>query len=307
MKKLLFILLCMISAQVAAQTSRLVLNADFPENNGGYTIYLLTQKDTIRVDSIPFLNSGPSDIDRMWSLDSLAAGEYRIYVYDNDLPEEFILKRYVKLEANLVTTVNLYLSESIYVRKKDEPIPQKTEAVFQLGYMDGNWLGQNSLLRQNYSAAVTFYGGETIGKHFKFMMGSGMGFSQHYFAKDTTLLTGIPYSKKLERYTNITLNYEVKLRISSANLKETTNPKFFMDLGAGYYFPVLLNHTALYESGKKVVNRHIHQFKDFRAFVNIGFSPVTVFFEYRLADFILGKYAEFPRYNMGLRFIIPAE
>jgi len=99
---------------------------------------------------------------------------------------------------------------------------------------------------------------------------------------------------------------EMKFRISSGNQQASTNisSKLTLDIGALYNAPIIFKHIVRYDNNKKIINNGLHQFTDFRAFVNFGYSEVLVYCEYRLFDFIIGNYPELPKYSRGLKFLM---
>ncbi len=299
MKKLLLIFACIFALQLSAQTSSLEFSLNLPSSESGYTLYLMRESDTVR--KIDFYESD------LIELDSLEDGNYRVYIYDESTPGEYIIKRFFTLQQDVKTVVSLDLYYDEEIKEPEYGMVQKTELQLSLGYFHSPWADKNSITKDNFSASYSGHYWGAFSKHAGFLLGSGFSFSQHYFDRDTSLFQAIPFKKVFERYTAINMMYEVKFRFSSGDQKseDFNSSKFFVDIGAGYYLPLLFNHSAMYRGSKKVIERNIHQFKDFRAFVNIGFAPVTVFLEYRLSDYIRKDYPELPKYNVGIKLMLP--
>ena len=73
------------------------------------------------------------------------------------------------------------------------------------------------------------------------------------------------------------------------------------DVGLCYNLPLYYRQITRYPGDNKLVKNRLHQFTDVRAYVNIGFSQVLFFVEYRLSDFVMGANPEIPRYMAGIR------
>lgn len=307
MNKLFTIILSLFSLPLAAQTSQLEIHL-YSGGDTEFSLYLLKETDTAYSTDIPLY------YDDFIELDSLEAGTYRLYVYDLLNQKEHIASRTFILEEGKMTNIQLNLNFSEYIEESEpNSIKQKAEIQFGVGYFNGQWEDPASLLKKNFSINYSANGWTAFTKHFGLLYGGGIGISQHYFDKDTTLFPEIQHTKKTERYASVFINYELKVRFSTGNQQlvkgsdNMSSSKFFIDLGAGYYLPLLFNHTAVYKGSKKFIDRNIHNFNDFRTFVNIGFAPVSIYAEYRLSDFVRGNNPQLPKLHTGIRLLIPIE
>lgn len=302
MFRLTILLTLLLGTKAFTQISQLRIYPNINDNDSCFSIYVLKDIDTVYSEDF--------NVDTNISLDSLVDGLYKIVIYSNKRQDSPYLTKYVSLLPNKIAFVHLNLStEEQYTdydpKSRNEKTHERAEAQFTLGYFDNRWIEKHPRIQNNYSLGVTLYYWGPFTKHFGFLGGVGVGVSQHYFSKDTSTTPVVPKAN-YERYTNIKLNLEAKFRISTGN-QQTYGPHFgqhfVIDIGAGYYFPIMFRHVSNYNDNTKVINMFIHQYTDVRAFINIGYYPVTVFAEYRLSDFLLGNYPELPLYNVGLRFL----
>lgn len=306
MKKLLLITSCCLSLYGAAQTSTLKIEINLwgnPESKD-FNLYLLRGTDTV------YSKTAIPEDDEI-GLDSLQGGDYTAFLYEENVNGYVMKKHFTIEEGKHVSLVIAYRADDYTSDAEDDSDPvQKTEFQLGLGYFHSPWEDRNAMLRGNFYANYTVSAWLAFSKHVGLLMGSGFGASQHYFHKDAGLFENIPFQKVFERYASLTMNYELKMRFSTGDQKskEMNSQKFFVDLGANYNLPIVFNHTAMYRGSKKLVERDIHNFTDFRAFVNIGFAPVTVFLEYRLSNFIKkDMYPQVSRFNAGVKFMISGE
>ena len=248
---------------------------------------------------------------KLVELDSLQSDIYKITIFNNKAQSEPIITKYISLLPNVSKTINIDLSIEETIEKFDTVSrytirKQKNEGQLSIGYFNNDWVNKISPIKNNFSLGLTVYYWSAFSKHFGILGGYGLGISQHYFVKDTMFANSPQFQKKFERYTNFKLNCEIKFRISSGNqqLDGTLTSKVIIDIGAGYYLPIAFRKVINYSENTKVINKYIHQFTDFRAFINFGFVPITFFCEYRLSDFLIGNYPELPKYDVGIRLLI---
>lgn len=283
------------------KSSKLKITTNIHDKDSCFSIYVTNNKDTL-------YSNGFTTEDYI-SLDTLYSGTYKINIYNNKRQNELYFTKYISLPPDTIIYLHINLDSNEELVYNDQVLNQeiedKEEVQFTLGYLDSRWIEKNPVIINNFSLGVTAYYYAPFAKHFGFLIGVGAGFSQHYFSKDTSFMKSNLSKAKYERYSNLKLNIEAKFRVCSGNHRKSrhSRPMLTLDVGAGYYFPILFRHVANYDAGQKTVNRFIHQFTDVRAFVNFGFYPVTVFAEYRLSDFLIGNYPELPLYNVGLRFL----
>jgi len=180
----------------------------------------------------------------------------------------------------------------------------KTEGELTLAYIDDRAFDPKSVFENGFYGGFANYAWHIYTKHFGLM--SGFGFSYRYIKvrNDTSFIDGGSFIKKREAYNYIDAHVVVKMRFSGGN-QQKKNPGFLFELGTVYNFPMYCRYTGRYETNKKLTALGIHQFTDFRAFVNVGYYPALLFFEYRLGDFIMGRYPEMPFYTIGVKIVMP--
>lgn len=299
MRRIILLFFLLISFLSKGQFAQAKFYLNVYEKDSLFTFYMIDGLDTIHQQEF--------NVSTVIELDSLHAGAYVINVYNKKIQDEPYTTRYIALYTDEITITNIQLnfSSESHKKTKHDSIRDGFEIQIGLGYFDDTWVNKNSRLKNNYSLALSGYYYNPFSRHLGFMCGGGATISQNYFSADS-IPTTIPII--YERYNEIKLNLEIKFRLSTGNQKAYGHypSKLFLDVGAGYYFPISFRHSTYYKGNIKVQNKYIHQFTDFRAFANFGYSFFAVFCEYRLTDYLLGTYPEVPLYNMGIRLLFGA-
>jgi hypothetical protein len=245
------------------------------------------------------------------NIDSVPDGAYVLEILDSCHMDVPLLTKYFSVVKGKATVVTISLSHEVSYNTVDSIRNityehEKGSMDLNLFYLPGNppeipgyW---------NYFTGVSLTGGYWLpfSRHMGAQWGGGLGLSHYAFKNDTTFMTNFLLTKKYESYNYIDLHLDFKFRFTSGNQKKGNGswPGIVLDVGTKYYFPILFRHIAVYENSKKVINKHIHQFTDLRAYASFGISPVTFFYEQNLSDFIIGNYPELPKFRMGLRIFI---
>jgi hypothetical protein len=240
-------------------------------------------------------------------LDNLKPGTYKIKLSKCIDPSEFCVIRNVTLYPDKLTELTLELRADVKNELIDTAtiIKEKEEMQYQLSVLNGDWLQKNSILKFCGTFRITYFKWFAFSKHVGFLGGFGLGLGYYTFSKDTTFMNLIAGRKTSEFYNYIDGHVDVKFRFSLKSQQDGyyTRALPFIDIGMMYNAPLSFRHVAYYENDKRAFNGKLHQFTDARAYVNIGFAPVSLFAEYRVFDFIIGSYPELPRYNFGIRII----
>lgn len=78
----------------------------------------------------------------------------------------------------------------------------------------------------------------------------------------------------------------------------------FIDLSAFYNLPIRFRYVAL-DGNTKILDKSIHQFTDFSAFMRLGINDRLSFTaEYRLSNFLKSNYPEMPKIQLGIDLLI---
>lgn len=312
MHKTLTILLLFLTFNSFGQTSTLNINTHITDTDikgiEDFRIIVTTDEDTVHNELLEF----DADI----AIDSLYPGLHKIYIYNTKIQREPYIIKYINISRAIETTVNIVLDiseEKLHLdpgNKDIELIKEKTEGQFTVSYYDTDWMEDESLIRANFNANMSMSTWFISRKRSGLLLGGGFGVSQHYFTKDSTFIN-TPQQYKLihEKYNYVYTNIELKFRLTSNNMQNPWNKttKLLLDIGATYNVPLLFREVGVYKNDRKIVNKNLHEFTDLRVFVNFGYAPILFFFEYRLADFVLGKYLELPVYNAGIRIVFDAD
>lgn len=302
MRRIVFIFIFFCSFSTRAQVSKLYLNISSHEDSPCYRLRVTRMSDTIVSQSVY------TNLEK--NLDSLLPGTYKIYLYKCSDPAELSIVKNVVLNPDSLT--ECYIDLDFYIDEKHVEINKKTreKIVKEKGEIQGHfsclytdWIEKKSPLQFSPTAGITFYNWQSFSKYVGFLTGIGFGAGHYGFADDTTFMNLTTAKKNYEYYNYLDGHVDSKFRITLKSQQKgyDVGNTFFLDMGVTYNVPVLFKHVAQYENSKKIVNKHLHQFTDLRCYVNIGFSHVSVFAEYRLLDFIIGSYPELPKYNFGIR------
>ena len=301
MKKALLLLLLLNTLSVFGQNSSLKIRYEIYDENCNFSILVKNEKDTVYNSKIESYDENSIKIK------NLAMGQYTIEVIDLKSKIVYYSKN-VTLNNLLETIVNItitfYEQESLIDSLTQEEIgDNKSENVFSISYMPQNKIYPNSIFTNSYSIGYTYFGWLPVTKHLGLMGGGGFNASQYYLKKDTSYFITPEYKKIYENYTYLDAHLDLKLRISSGNQQntKTNSSKLFIDIGAVYNFPLYFKDIARYEDGYRLLKSYIHQHTDARVYVNIGYSPVMFFAEYRLFNFISGNFAEIDKFRAGMR------
>ena len=305
MSRLIFTILFLSSFICNAQLSKFQLTINNSSSNDSvcYRIYIFTNSDTIyNKDIYTYYDH---------EFDSLPSSVYKIHLYNcNDLKEITITKSFT-LFPNKITKVYIDISvEETYgelnKKTRDEIVKLRDEIDLNLSYFQNAWANEKSGIRLGTSIGYTSSKWFAFSKHMGILPGLGFGLSHYSISNDTTFFHFNQRKKTYEYYNYLDGHFDVKLRFTINN-QQADNSIFsepIFDIGAVYNLPIVFKHITRFENNIKVTNNNLHQFTDLRAYVNIGVNPLLIFFEYRLTDFLIGKYSEVSKYNTGIRINI---
>lgn len=143
----------------------------------------------------------------------------------------------------------------------------------------------------------------SLGNHIGFCGGYGFDYERYALKSPVINQTG---TTKNQFYRSSNVLFDGFFRFTSASQKSLDPlPRGLVwDLGAQYKLPIVFQYVEALGQGERMIKNHIHQFRDFRVYSNIGFGQVLLFAEYRPLDFVLGKFVEMPKFNGGIRFSI---
>jgi hypothetical protein len=302
MKKLLHILLICFCFTCKAQLSQLRLSIydSSDEDSLCNKLVIFSENDTVYNENFS------SSYDNTW--DSLEAGTYKIHIYNCKYLNELNISKVVTLHPNKKTIlyfdVSFSESQTNYV-KLDSLVHSREEVLISITGFQNDWLKSSSTINSFIGVGSTSYLWNPLSKHFGILTGAGIGYSNYKISNDTTFTSFRLIKKRDERYHYVDIHFDLKCRFTIGNQKinRTFFPRFNLDIGVLYNFPLLFKHTTVYDNRKKIVNNGLHQFTDFRTYLNIGYTPVILFFEYRLSDFVISNYPEVLKYAIGIRFV----
>jgi hypothetical protein len=275
-----------------AQTGRLKLYLERSEYDVRLGSYSWQLRDN---DSVAYTGKFLENEDEA-ARDSVRLGEYTLVILVNETPNVTYPK--IKISDNSETSVSvrvieptiepisddtLYSSNFVvsfyaqYGPKLAAPLdPYPLADMWQVGFTEGSFFN--------------------LGKHFApgFFVGSDFGISRFEKGKGPDSI-----SHNWEHYAFWSFDPTVLFRLGLYNMETEEDAGPFLDLGASYNFPIIFRHTT-FDGTSRTMDRGIHQFKDLRAVVRLGYGPVSLQGEYRLTDFILGDYPEMPKLRIGL-------
>lgn len=305
MKKIFLVFILVLPITMYGQVSKLnlVFNNSLDKDSTCYRLCITNMADTVVNEWVY------TDVDK--ELDSLTPGTYKIQLSKCSDPAEGSITKSTKLYANRTTevTFELFYDEThseIDEETRKEIIKDREEILYNLSYLNTNWVEKSTSLKFNANAGFTVYKWFSFSKHVGFLAGFGFGFGHYGFVKDTTFMKVSPSRKIYEYYNYLDGHTDIKLRLTfkSQQKEYYPDPMAFIDVGAIYYAPVAFRHIARYDNNSKIVERSLHQFTDVRGYINVGILPFSFFAEYRSLDFLIGNYPEFPKYNVGIKLSI---
>lgn len=305
MKKIILILFLAFSQISFGQISqlRLTINSSYSDDSTCFRLFITTGIDTI-TDKIVY-----TDFYKVF--DSLLPGKYKISLYNcDDLLEPGMVRNTTLLaEHETILQLDYSVVENTYdlkPRNANEEYTDRSEGQINLSFLNPNWIDKTSPLKSGATISLTGYKWFSFSKHFGLLAGMGFGYSYYGVSNDTTFINLTSVKKNWEYYNYLHVNGDLKFRITFGSQKKYSHikPRTALDLGIIYYLPVVFRHIAWYDNDKKIVNKYLHQYTDLRAHVDFGISPVIIYAEYRLLDFIIKPYPEIPKYNFGVKLTL---
>lgn len=245
-------------------------------------------------------------------IDSLEIGRYSVNL-TNCGPEsdEFIqsVTKIVEIKPFQVARIDFDLSQNVWYTDVDavtlnEIIRSRSELQFNVSYFDFRWNPDGNNPKFNLGIGYSGYHWNSFSKHFGFLVGGGIGYSFAPLRIDSSSTTIYQEDVKSNYYSYINAHFDMKFRFSTSNQQSVniSGHSIFIDVGLQYNLPLYFKRVTRFNVHDKVVNSFIHQYLDFRAYVNVGVTNVQIFASYRPFDFIRGSYPELPRYDAGIKF-----
>ncbi|ASS47692.1 MAG: hypothetical protein A3D31_17860 [Candidatus Fluviicola riflensis] len=270
-----------------------------------YTLHVFNEATSLNKTVMVEWQSGET------SIDSLLPGDYQLQ-WSNTEPDSTLVYQCrftIQKDQATVLSIDLYADGKycdIDPETNDLIVTERMENQFELGYFNNQWTENNPAVTSSVSIASSFSYWYSFSKHVGVIVGAGVGITHSSFAKDTAFFDAPQFDKRYEYYNYLYLSPEAKIRFTLKNQQQDHFPVkgLMIDLGARYNFPFAFKHVGRFAGNTKIVDSGLHQFTDFRTFVSIGRTPVLVFAEYRLLDFILGNYPELPKYMVGIKIAL---
>lgn len=282
---------------------RLTINSSYSDDSTCFRLLVTTGVDTI-ANKVVYNNYYNK-------FDSLVPGQYKIRLFNCDNLLEPAMVRNSTLFPDQETNLQLEYSATEHTyyynpNKENEENKNRNEGQLNLSYLNPNWIDNTSPLKSGINIGLTGYHWFAFSNHFGLLAGMGLGYSYYEIANDTTFMNLTSVKKNWEYYNYLHINGDMKFRITLGSQKKHSHlkPRAVLDFGVIYYLPVVFRHIAWYDNDKKIVNKYLHQYTDLRAHVDFGISPIIVYAEYRLSDFIIKPYPEVPKYTFGVKLTI---
>lgn len=304
-KKLILILCLAFSSAINSQNARLRLTINNYSSDDSTCVRLLITKvtDTI-TDKIIYTS-------HYYKFDSLSPGPYKIRLFSCSYYGEPELIRNFSLLPNQETNLNIEYSateETYYFKPKNikEEYNDRTEGQINLSFLNPHWIDKSSSLSYGATLSLVGYKWFSFSKHFGLLTGLGAGFSNYKISSDTTFMNLTSANKKWEYYNYLHIDADFKFRITMGSQQKHAHvkPRTVLDFGVVYYVPVVFRHVAGYDNNKKIINKYLHQYTDLRTHIDFGISPVILYAEYRMLDFIIKPYPEIPKYTVGIKLTV---
>lgn len=238
----------------------------------------------------------------------LQTGQYELQLFSLAKQSERRLFKTLDIKKDSLLQVTLAVSVvenyvEVYQEIDSTRILSKYEPEMHFAYTSNTWMNSDPAVPYAFSIAMGGYHWQPWSKHVGGMIGGGWGFSHAQIASDTSF-SMFNKIRKINEYSHYVYGQlDVRLRLTADNQKTMINgsQKLMADVGICYNLPLYYRQITRYPGDNKLVKNRLHQFTDARAYVNIGFSQVLFFVEYRLSDFVMGANPEIPRYMAGIR------
>jgi len=308
MKNYLSLSLLFLSFCIYGQYGSVKINysGDPDEITSDITIYKLGM-DTPLITTTYYCDVDPVEED------SLLPGIYILKAVGRG-PKQLIFSRKFEIKPSSITSIDIEFNateEYIAIDTSNHSgiYTNKSDAEINLAFVDNRWLDPKGVFTNGFMIGYGGHGWNAYSKHIGILYGGGMAFHYNEINTDTSFIDGGSYKKIRESYAYLDAHLDFKLRFSGGNQQawHEVSPKLLLELGAVYNFPLYFRYSGRYEGNKKNSAQGIHQFTDIRVFVNAGYYPFVFFYEYRLGDFVIGKYPELPRSTFGLRIFFDTE
>lgn len=196
--------------------------------------------------------------------------------------------------------------ENEYVKKKqllnDQEVSSKLNFSIYGSYLESKWYNEPSAIRSGFQLGADLKNHWAFSRNLSFFLGMGIAFEKYNFHRDSSQLTVQGFMVKKEMYTYWNTNVLAGFRITSNNQRiNSETDRFYIDLGASYHIPLFFQHKMTNDQHQAFTTKRIHEYTDLRAFVNIGFSTVCLYADYKLLGFLKRDYAEPYKLTIGIK------
>lgn len=288
---LIAVLVVYTSTISLAQTGTLSINIYYYSNNN----YEVPNLKLFLNDSLV----GSQDYDDYETkFTSLIEGKYKLTADDKDGHST----SYDWIEVSNDSTTTIYLYGWNYEKECDSCEVKNdglVEADFGILYAEP--LSQDYTL-VNSSLSVYYGMSSWIGKGKFLDIGGCVGYYYEQTSLDTSVsFSGISHSK--QRYMNTGIRLEAKGRVAFFEHRNYGTHGVVLDYGVAYLVPILFRRVIKTDEFRAADSR-IHNYKDFRPFVRVGYTPFTISLEHRLVNFIKDDdLPQLPKWSLGVHLL----
>lgn len=292
----------LLSNFMAAQHSRLTLNLEPDDYENEYNVAVML--DSIIIHSEVFYSYTTI------FLDHLQPGNYQIALTSSSAIEKSSYSKFLLIQPD--KEYKCYISINTDIESwdlTDKPYSEREnlergEIQLSMNYGHKSIYDMASY-RRFFSVSEDSYVWLPANKHIGQLLGGGISFSRYLFDEDSTFHSEVnPIIKK--KYYALDLQFKYFIRFSQkTQISDCNDPVgAFMDLGAGYYFPVYFRQNIQFINDVHLTQAKIHKYNDFRAIAVVGYYPFAISFEYRLNDIVKKNLPQLPPWEIGLKILI---
>lgn len=181
-------------------------------------------------------------------------------------------------------------------------LKERLETELRYFYGDQHWRNQNTSNKWNLGIGLIQSAYYPVLRHMAIIPGGGfsLGYASNRINLADTSHSTLP---KFNYYRYLTGDIEFKIRFSTGNqqLVQIKSGNVFLDLGIRYQLPIIFKRVDKYDYREKHISGFLNNYKDFRAFVNLGNQYGKVFFEYNLSNFIKYNNPQLPKFTIGVK------
>jgi|GEM_PF-5243165 hypothetical protein len=293
---------CLFAGDIQAQDSNLIVFLQFQDYDADLQVSLVLHGDTVQQKRLKNVED--------YAFENLKSGEYEVIVVNASATSgALVFSCIVKIEENkdyscFFTGYETSKTTKSYSRSDDSADTfERTEIQVALNYGHSDFIEMGEL-RSHFSIREEGYAWKPFTKHIGRMVGGGISFGQYFFDKDK-FSPSESFQVLRKKYNAWDLDVKYLLRFTQKNQLVRTNASrgFVLDIGIGYYLPLVFRLNTAYENDVHLIQTRMHQFNDFRGIVNFGFHPFVFTAEYRVFDFVQNEH-QLPKLEFGIKFLI---